>query len=226
MTCHAIVIDGVFRGFVCTRGRRPARNVCGCGRTATKLCDGRRGKKGCNRPLCDAHAFSVGGDLDFCAECRALTADPIPDALIAYTDGSGTVSTKPSGAGVVIYDGADVILEASRHLGNGSNNHAEVSAVRIALDITRPFAARPLLVRTDSQYTINALVGPWPHENATNAGVIRATRRLMNGRAVAFEHVPGHAGLRGNERADALASWARLHPPQQRPLPLERTPTP
>lgn len=220
MTCHVLRnSDGTFVGFVCTRGRRPRARACGCGRAAWRLCDGRgEGKRRtCDRPLCDGCALSVGGDLDYCAAHRTQAAEPLPGALIAYTDGSGTTAEKPCGAGVVIYDGADVVLEASRHLGPGTNNHAEVSAVRVALHITAPPAgvpARPLIVRSDSLYTINALVGHPPHRDATNARVILATRRLMLGRVVAFEHVRGHAGLAGNERADELATLGRLRGPQ------------
>ena len=41
-----------------------------------------------------------------------------PD-LIAYGDGSGTVAHLPCGAGVVVYDGGEVVLEASRSRGLG-----------------------------------------------------------------------------------------------------------
>ena len=217
MTCHVLRNgDGTFAGFVCVKRRRPRPRACACGRTAWKLCDGRApsGKKLCSRPLCDGCALSVGGDLDYCPACRTQAPEPIPGALFAYTDGSGTVASLPCGAGVVVYDGAEVILEAARHLGPGTNNHAEVSAVRIALAITAPLA-RPLVVRSDSLYTINALVGRPPDEGATNARLILATRRLMLGRVVAFEHVRGHVGLAGNERADELATLGRLRAPHQ-----------
>ena len=126
--------------------------------------------------------------------------------LVVYTDGSGTVAHLPCGAGVVVYDGDVVMLEASRHLGLGTNNHAELSAVRVALAITEPWRDRPLVIRSDSLYTIGALTAPCaPDEWRPNARLIGIIRRALVGRVVSFEHVRGHAGDIGNERADQLA---------------------
>jgi ribonuclease HI len=144
--------------------------------------------------------------------------------LVAYCDGSGTTADRPCGAGVVLYDGEDVIVEASRALGNGTNNHAEVTAVRAALAITDApgLRERPLIVRTDSQYTITALTVDWePDPWRPNARVIELTRALMRGRAVRFEHVKGHSGVPGNERADELAGLAR-----KRQIPAGPAPAP
>lgn len=216
MTRHAArTVDGCFAGYVRPRSRRSRDRACACGRSAWQLCDGRApGRIACDVPLCDACAHGVGGDLHFCAACRLRAADPVPGALIAYTDGSGTLAHRPCGAGVVVYDGDAVVIEASRHLGLGTNNHAELSGVRVALDITATHADRPLVVRSDSMYAIGALAGEPPHARAPNAHLIFATRRLMAGRAVYFEHVPGHAGLAGNVRADELASRGRLNAPK------------
>ena len=143
----------------------------------------------------------------------------LPSPLVAYCDGSGTVADQPSGAGVVVLLDGVVILEASRSLGNGTNNHAEISAVRIALAVTNVpgLTHRHLIVRTDSLYTINALTAaahPAPHR--PNAKLIVYTRQLLVRRRVRFEHVKGHSGEPGNERADLLAGLARrrqLAPP-------------
>lgn len=98
----------------------------------------------------------------------------------------------------------------SKSLGLGTNNHAEVSAVRVALAITESYRDRLLVVRTDSQYTIGALTAPAdPEPWAANAKLLGLVRRAMVGRAVQFEHVKGHAGIAGNERADVLAGLAR-----------------
>lgn len=138
-------------------------------------------------------------------------------ALLAYTDGSGTVAHLPCGVGVAVYDLVDgvyvSVLESSRHLGLGTNNHAEVSAVRVALAITdtHDLRDRPLVIRTDSMYAIGSLTAPdAPEQHRPNARLIAIVRRMMISRTVRFEHVRGHAGEPGNVRADELAGMARL----------------
>ncbi len=152
-----------------------------------------------------------------------LVGAEVASFLVAYADGSGTIATQPAGAGVVVYRGghpSDVhpgeescLAEASWFLGHGTSNHAELSAARVALWLTElpPFAGLPLILRTDSMYAIQALTRPDdPGAHHANAAVIVATRRLLVGRVVIFEHVRGHTGVTGNERADRLASQARL----------------
>lgn len=130
----------------------------------------------------------------------------------AYTDGSGTFSQRPCGSGVVIYDGDEIIAEASRFLGPGTNNHAELSAVRLAVHLMRfePLRGHRLTICSDSQYAIHMCsrrgeLDPF----RPNAALINIIRRMMVGLDITFEHVKGHSGLEGNERADVLASIGR-----------------
>jgi ribonuclease HI len=152
------------------------------------------------------------------AEIASFESPPAPPPpLVAYTDGSGTRSHLPSGAGVVVFEGDVAVLEASRHLGNGTNNHAELSAIRVALAITNTpeWRARQLIVRSDSMYAIGALTAPEaPREGAANERLITIVRSMLDGRRVTFEHVKGHSGIAGNERADELAGIARLRVPK------------
>ncbi len=132
--------------------------------------------------------------------------------LVAYTDGSGSRAHLHSGAGVVVYDGEDIILEASRHLGLGTCNHAELSAMRVALYITSfpPLLGRELLIKSDSEYAIAMAVGRYAVDpERPNAKLIGYVRAALIGRVVRFEHVLGHTGIPGNERADELASLGR-----------------
>lgn len=144
------------------------------------------------------------------------------DGLVAYCDGSGTMAHLHCGAGVVVYDGDLVVLEASRSLGLGTNNHAEISAIRVALFITDTpeWRERKLVVRSDSMYAIGAMTAPRdPDPDRPNAKLITITRRLLAGRSVSFEHVRGHCGIAGNERADELAGLARTRQLPEGPKP-------
>lgn len=142
-----------------------------------------------------------------------LAADR-PPALVAYVDGSGTIATEHAGCGLALFDeSADLwIAEASWYLGRGTNNFAEVQAIRVALWATSvvEHRDRPLVVRSDSLYAINSVSRFQPIGRETKNGeVILATRAALVGRRVFFEHVRGHKGVVGNERADKLANRAR-----------------
>ena len=154
---------------------------------------------------------------------RSKKSEPplrLPEAdagrLVAYTDGSGTQAHLPCGCGVVLCDDRVVVAELSLSLGLGSNNHAELSGVRAALALAFMHAAgsgRRLVVRTDSMYAVGALTADAePFPGAANAALIALVRSRLRAypAPVSFEHVAGHSGEPGNERADALAGAARL----------------
>lgn len=224
MTCHTLVQNGVAVGLVCDRKRRA--KPCACGAAATISCDGRlpnglaRSKR-CGRRVCRAHATAIGDICDLCDDCmRAACPAPAErGALIAYTDGSGSTAEKPSGAGVSIFYEGRLVIEASVYTGLGTSQHAELSAVEVALDITSTDRLRKLflVVRTDSEYVIRSLEAREdPHPKAPNAELISRMREVICDRRGRFEHVKGHSGVFGNERADQLATLARLRGPARR----------
>ena len=143
-----------------------------------------------------------------------LPPDPLSlPPLRVYTDGSGTIATRVCGAGVVVMEGDVIVAEITRHLGLGTNNRAEVSGVGTALRMLgdSPWRGRRLVVCSDSEYTIHALSkAEDPHPQQPNARLIEVVRRMLPGSdRCAFEHVKGHSGVVGNERADTLAGWGR-----------------
>lgn len=147
------------------------------------------------------------------AELGAEAPSAILEPILAYTDGSGTIAERPCGAGVCVYDRGEVILEVSRHLGLGTNNRAELSAIGLALVVTAdpPLSARELVIRSDSEYAIGAVTRAGDTDaHRPNAKLINHIRGLLRARPARIEWVKGHSKIEGNERADHLANLARL----------------
>lgn len=132
--------------------------------------------------------------------------------LAIYTDGSGThVADGPACIGVVVFASSEVVLEASEHVGPGTNNVAELRAIRRGLFLAEQLGALdlPVTLYSDSEYSIGAITArSW--ELRANRELVEAIRRQVDRFAfLRFVHVDGHAGIFGNERADWLAGSAR-----------------
>ncbi|EMD38043.1 hypothetical protein CERSUDRAFT_82283 [Gelatoporia subvermispora B] len=157
-------------------------------------------------------------------------APPTMDAkgrLIVYTDGAcGGNGQRGSKAGIGVWWGRNDTRNLSERCpGDQTNNRAELIAIVRALE-TAP--EKPLLIKTDSQYSIKCLtewLQGWERKNwknskgepVKNAPLIRyasALRKVRqrNGNDVEVEYVKGHAGHEGNEGADRLAVAGSLLP--------------
>jgi ribonuclease HI len=118
-------------------------------------------------------------------------------------DGSGQM-----GAGIVGVSGK-LCKEWSIPLGPGTNQKAELLAVREALLKIRDRPNTQVTIHTDSQYAIGCLVGGWKVKvNQETADRVRPLIR----ECASFDmvKVPGHAGHTYNERADELAVAATV----------------
>lgn len=122
---------------------------------------------------------------------------------IAYTDGACRGNPGPAGVGVVLHF-PDKRVEVSEWLGDATNNIAELVAILRALEHTDPLA--PIIVHTDSSYSIGVLSKGWKAK--ANQELIAKIKSAMSGRRVRLVYVPGHAGVKWNERADELARLA------------------
>ncbi|HMI83601.1 MAG TPA: ribonuclease H [Polyangiaceae bacterium] len=148
------------------------------------------------------------------AAVRAISKKPmqstaIPkapkDAIIAYADGACSGNPGPAGLGIVVID-ATTKTEISEHLGQGTNNIAELTAIERVLDTVED-TARPLVIHTDSAYAIGVLSKGWKAK-ANIALIERVRERLVKRPGTTLVHVRGHAGIELNERADELAREA------------------
>jgi ribonuclease HI len=128
--------------------------------------------------------------------------------VIAYTDGACRGNPGPAGSGVVIELPDGGRIEASRALGDATNNIAELTAVAVALELLDQAAVRadaPVVVFTDSKYADGVLCRGWKAK--ANTALVAAIKQALARRpGTALHWLAGHVGIEGNERADELAN--------------------
>jgi ribonuclease HI len=129
-------------------------------------------------------------------------------AVTFYTDGACSGNHRSGrqgrmGAGIVgIADGLQ--REWSIPLGPGTNQMAELLAVKAALLKVKDRPRTQVTIITDSQYAIGCLTAGW--KVVANRALVEELRPLIAECAsFRMEKVLGHAGQAENERADRLA---------------------
>ena len=130
-----------------------------------------------------------------------------------YTDGACPGNGKirggaPMGAGIVATSGQHQ-KEWGIFLGPGTNQKAELHAIREALLKVKDRSASAVRIFTDSAYAIGCLTRGWKVKE--NVELVQEVRRLVaECGEFRMEKVAGHAGVPANERADELATRAAL----------------
>jgi ribonuclease HI len=124
------------------------------------------------------------------------------NAIHVWTDGACEGNPGPAGLGVVIIDGSER-RELSEYLGQGTNNIAELSAILRGLE-SIPDRQRPVVVYSDSQYSIGLLTKNWKAKaNTELVDKLRGLTRQFTD--LRFVKVAAHSGIPLNERVDELA---------------------
>jgi ribonuclease HI len=146
-----------------------------------------------------------------------------------YTDGACSGNHRPDekgtmGAGIVGVAGK-LYREWSIPLGPGTNQQAELHAIREALLKVRDRPHTVVRIHTDSAYAIGLLARGWKPK--ANQELVAAVRALAN-ECASFEmvKVAGHAGHLENERADELAVAASAGRPPRPGAKDTAAPTP
>ena len=127
------------------------------------------------------------------------------DSIAVFTDGACEGNPGPAGIGILLQYRKHK-KEVSRFIGRGTNNIAELTAIKVALqEIKDPHL--PVSIFTDSAYCHGVLGGSWKARK--NQKLIKEIKKEMK----RFPHlnlikVEGHKGIEGNEIANQLAQQA------------------
>ncbi|MFI9723876.1 ribonuclease H [Streptomyces sp. NPDC052396] len=142
------------------------------------------------------------------------------DRIIAACDGASKGNPGPAGWAYVVADAQEVPQRwESGPLGKATNNVAELTALERLLEAIDP--TRPIEVRMDSQYAMNAVtkwLPGWKRNGwktaagkpVANQELVMRIDALLSGRTVDFVYVPAHRadGDLLNALADQAASDA------------------
>ena len=122
-----------------------------------------------------------------------------------YTDGASSGNPGPSGVGIVFIHGENK-KEISKYIGTATNNIAELTAIKMALEELKRDDL-PVCIFSDSSYAIGLLTKNWKPKK--NQALIYEIRTLMKKFCdLTFIKVKGHSGIKENEVADFLATSA------------------
>lgn len=69
MRCTKVELGAGQFAIVCGRGHRAPATCTWCRKPSTKLCDGKRNDRTCDRPMCSTHVAFTQGATDFCKDC-------------------------------------------------------------------------------------------------------------------------------------------------------------
>lgn len=137
------------------------------------------------------------------------------EKITIFTDGAAKGNPGRGGFGVVISRG-DTVTEIGAHKAHTTNNEMELMAVVEALKVVKESGAI-VSIYTDSKYVVEGAKGwifgwlknGWKTKANTdviNKELWQELLPLLNSVEIEWHKVPGHVGIVGNERADAIAS--------------------
>lgn len=131
--------------------------------------------------------------------------DPNENYIKIYTDGASSGNPGPAGIGVLLIFG-DKTKQISQYIGKATNNIAELTAIKTALEQLKR-TDLPVRIFSDSSYCIGLLTLGWkPKKNQELVAQIKM--QMERFKDIGFIKVKGHAGIEENEIADRLATSA------------------
>ena len=138
----------------------------------------------------------------------AKAADPSahPDKVKVFGDGGSRGNPGPSASGFVILDMEDnVLVDKGIYLGVTTNNQAEYTALRLALEECQKMGVKQVDVYMDSLLVVNQLKGIFKVKNRDLWPIYDAIKTLATKfDEISFSHVPREF----NKLADAAVNRA------------------
>lgn len=127
--------------------------------------------------------------------------------LLIHTDGAARGNPGPAGAGAILRDAAtgEVLAEVAQGLGRATNNVAEWTAVRLALEEARNLGATRVDLRMDSELVARQITGIYRVKHPDLKPIHAAVMALLSG----FDgYTIGHVPRELNKDADRLSNVA------------------
>jgi len=170
----------------------------------SELADFEAGEPAEARPQVSREAGKPGATPSGKHSPRA-TAVPA-NAIHVWTDGACSGNPGPAGLGVVVVGDGQGQREISEYLGEATNNIAELTAILRGLTAVSD-KARPVIVYSDSAYSIGLLTQNWKAKK--NTELVHELREVCRQFSdLRFVKVLAHSGIALNERVDQLAVGA------------------
>lgn len=132
--------------------------------------------------------------------------------MLVHTDGAARGNPGPAGAGAILRDAAtgEVLAELAMGLGRATNNVAEWTAVRLALEEARRLGATHVDLRMDSELVARQITGVYRVKHPDLKPIHAAVMQLLRG---LDGYTVGHVPRELNKDADRLSNVAIDGPP-------------
>jgi ribonuclease HI/pterin-4a-carbinolamine dehydratase len=138
---------------------------------------------------------------------KALTdAVPSQDKVKIFADGGSRGNPGPSSSGFVVLDLEDnILVDKGVYLGVTTNNQAEYTALKLALEECHKMGVREVQVYMDSLLVVNQMKGIFKIKNRDLWPIHEAIKQLAKGfDKITYDHVPREF----NKLADAAVNRA------------------
>jgi len=128
------------------------------------------------------------------------------EELIIYTDGCSKGNPGSAGIGIVMYNkSGEVAKKISRYIGMATNNYAEYTALKIALEEAYNMGARRVRLFLDSELVVRQLKGEYKIKSEDLKPLYESVTYLLK----KFDYYEiNHVNREFNKEADKLANLA------------------